>query len=146
MLTFRSFVVSCAACILVIAAQGAPAQEAQAEVEVPAHEAVVETAPVMLDGEALFSVRAVSALPAIASASTLFGRRHVNEYPDRSTRTGSGSSAVPAISAIPASSRQDDRNCRSSPHTVHEVKQSNSSPKLAARNENSSPSLCPRES
>ena len=71
MLTFRSFVVSCAACILVIAAQGAPAQEAQAEVEVPAHEAVVETAPVMLDGEALFSVRGVSALPAAERAARI---------------------------------------------------------------------------
>jgi small-conductance mechanosensitive channel len=71
MLTFRSFVVSCATCIFIFAAQGAPAQEAQAEVEVSPPEAVVQTAPVMLDGEALFSVRGVSALPAAERAARI---------------------------------------------------------------------------
>jgi len=71
MLRLRFLVVVFAASLLVLAAQWAPAQETPSEVEMSPHEAVVPTAPVMLDGEELFSVRGVSALPAAERAARI---------------------------------------------------------------------------
>jgi len=71
MLKRGSVVVSFAIFFLALIALPVPAQEAMPEAEALTPETSVPTAPVMLDGEVLFRVRGVSALPAAQRAARI---------------------------------------------------------------------------